>query len=63
VVNKSIDQSIFFFKWLYSPLWASASSTKSLQASEKIGSGFTYKCDLPVHHLPVGSDWLSEAVL
>jgi hypothetical protein len=32
-----------------------ASCTNSLQASDKIGSGFTYKCDLPVHHLPVGS--------
>jgi hypothetical protein len=27
---------------------------------DKTGSGFTYKCDLPVHHLPVGSDWLPE---
>jgi hypothetical protein len=30
---------------------------------DKIGSGSTYKCDLPVHHLTVGSDWLSEAAL
>jgi hypothetical protein len=27
--------------------------------SNKIGSGFTYKSDFPIHHLPVGSDWFA----
>jgi hypothetical protein len=39
---------IFFFNWLHIP---------ALTASKpnKIGSCLTYKCDLQVHHLPVGS--------
>jgi hypothetical protein len=33
------------------------------QPCRKIGSGFTYKYYLPIHHLPVGSDWSSAAML
>jgi hypothetical protein len=67
--NKTLNS---YLNVLYSVLGASSTgstaycrpwpSAPTASRPDQIGSGFTYKCDLPVH-LPVGSDCLSEAVL
>jgi hypothetical protein len=62
VVNTAMNILLFFSSAGYTVHCGPWPPAPTASRPDKIGSGFTYKCHFSVH-LPVGSDWLSEAVL
>jgi hypothetical protein len=54
---------IIIYKYLTLPTgliahWGPWLPTPTASNPNKIGLGFTYKCDFLIHHLSVGSDWV-----